>query len=153
MRQIVKVPGRHNRIIRPLFANTGLAGYFFIAAEIPQEFFDQEITRENYSLFISDERVSQDYLDRGQVILPSIAQVLWAVGFAGVELMGIISEKPVQFIHPPFRIPCNNSEDDNVWRQIQVSRAERKDRGFIVGTVCAHEESAGSLFAYLMPHG
>ena len=148
MREIVKIPaGHYGNCSRPFFWNTGLAGYFSIATEIPQEAFDVAVPRKCFTLFFGDERVSRAEIKREKYFLPSLEQSLWAIGFATIDTMNAICQKPARFMHRPFKIPHNNSKGRDVWRQILVRRV---GTGYSLETVSVADKSTDSSFVYVL---
>ena len=153
MSRIVRIPAGSSfqnsthSLIRPLFENTGVPNYFSITPDIPPQVFDMEMPERDYTLAFRDERASRAELRSGVVHIPSLQQVLFAVGFMSVEMEAVIRDKPVRFVHPPFRVHKCPWKGSKPWRQILVSY-----RGgcYFVGTVCVADDFDGSFFAYVL---
>jgi hypothetical protein len=134
--------------IRPLFENTGVPGYFSMTMDIPPHFLDMEMPQRDYALMFYDVKVPRIDLQCGNVQLPTVEQVLWAIGWASVELMNVVSEKPIRFLHPPFRAHNCSWWHRNAWRQIVVSRHKE---GYSVETVGVAQASDNTYLGYLRP--
>lgn len=157
MRQLVKIPagGQMKDVpdvtIRPLFHDTGIAGYFLICCEIPCKAFDMKIPAEDYFLLITDERISRKEMEDSKIAFPTLQETLWAIGWAGTELTNIVCEKPVRFLHPAFRIPHSARALPDAWRQVCMRRGEGVRIGYFVETVSANDKSQDFLLAYTSP--
>lgn len=156
MRKIlVKVPagqkiGIRGGLIRPIF-DVGIPGYFSLTMDIPPQFFEMEIPAEDYSIILCDERIPRINLLCGEIHVPSIQQVLWAIGWNGTNLTKFIYERPVRFLHQPFRSHKCPWEGREAWRQIIVSR---KGCGFSIETVCVADRDLQKMFfGYIRPAG
>ena len=158
MRALVKIPAGGfmkdvpDKTIRPLFHNTGIAGYFLICCEIPCEAFDIQMPAEDYFLIITDERIPRKERKSSKIGFPTLQETLWAIGWAGVELTNIVCQKPVRFLHPAFPIPHSVKEMPDVWRQVCMRRADGGGTriGYFVETVSAEDKSQDFLLAYVL---
>jgi len=146
MRSDGSIKKREDAIIRPLFTNTGIPGYFTLAQEIPPALLDSPVPELDYTLEFYLEPVSRIDIQTEKVRLPSVYQVLWAVGYMTVELERVIGKGVVRFIHKPFRAylcPWHGAEP---WRQIVVRRT---GRGYTVETVCVTDLVQDARYGYL----
>jgi hypothetical protein len=152
MGRIVRIPAGQNLqntkglSIRTLFQNTGIPGYFSMTMDIPPCILDMEMPEEDYFLVFRDEKVPRDELKCGIVRIPSVQQVLWAIGWANMEMTHVICEKPIRFAHHPFRVHQCPWPGSDPWRQIVVSQSAT---GYSVETVCVKDDSQGVFWAYL----
>ena len=130
--------------IGPLFYNTGLSGYFMLAAEIPQRLLNKPAPKGNYKLgFFTQVPTRRSY--QHPFRLPTITEALWAVGYMPVPLANQICRSPLRFLHRPFRLhegPGNAS----IWRQLLVRRA---GSGYHIETVPAAEKIQNVQLAYV----
>ena len=149
---VVKVPAGDSfrdvprETIRPLFEGTGIPGYFTIAMDIPPAMFDMEMPDKDYHFVFYEEKAPRAHLQQRKVHVPTVQQVLWAVGFANTELARVICKRPVRFAHQPFRAHKCPWKGGEPWRQIIVSRSKH---GYSVETVSVTLHSPGSFWAYL----
>ncbi|MCX6717373.1 MAG: hypothetical protein NTU76_01695 [Candidatus Taylorbacteria bacterium] len=157
-RLTVKIPGwttmrsdgsikrREDAIIRPLFTNTGIPGYFTLAQEIPPELLDATVPELDYVLEFRLKPAQRIEVRTGKVRIPTVDQVLWAVGFMSEELTNVIGGGAIRFMHQPLRAyhcPFHGAEP---WRQIIVRRA---GGGYTVETVCVTQPVHDTLCGYL----
>ena len=147
----VRVPAGRKFMTEPreamlsMFEGTGIPGYFLIASELLLLLCTKEIPERDYRLVLYDERAPREDLHRGIVAVPSLLQVLWAIGFANTELTNAVCEKPIRFAHRPFRV--NPSwRGKSPLRQIAMSR---NAVGYTAETVCVTDKSHGFFWAYL----
>jgi len=150
MAKVVRIPGCGESRSYPIhFLFDGvrkmLPDYFSISEDIPPSLFDLEISTDHYYFVFKDEKVCRFDLQRRKYCLPSIQEVLWAVGFMSVELASVISEKPVRFMHSPFHAHNSQSKGSETWRQIIVSR---KGAGYSLETVGVGDDSPNSSLVY-----
>ena len=154
----VKVPGwttmgsdgsikkREDTSIRRLFTNTGIPGYFTVAQEIPPSLLDQPVPELDYMFELQSKPAPRIDIQTGKVYLPSIDQVLWAIGFMSMELGNAIGSGAIRFMHKPFRAHLCPFHGSEPWRQIVVSRI---DCGYKIGTVCVADTLRRSAYGYL----
>ncbi|MEO8065922.1 MAG: hypothetical protein ABI643_03685 [Candidatus Doudnabacteria bacterium] len=128
--------------IRPLFENVGIPGYFNIAAEIPPELMDAPVPESDYMLTFYDKPHTKAYRAFRH---PTVEETLWAVGWMSCELAGKICERPMRFLHRPFRVRYGRRRDPEAWRQIVVKRS---GAGYAVETVAASTPVSGFQLAY-----
>ncbi len=134
--------------IRPAFENTGIPSYFMIATEISKELLDLPVPIEDYQIGFREgkELVEMKSLIRCRNILrPSLAQTLWAIGYMSVPLANEVSKKPTRFLHRPFRSHGCTWRSPSAWRQVVV---RRESHGYLVETVSASTPLAGFQLAY-----
>jgi hypothetical protein len=152
MRSVVRIPAQQSGCggqIRTLFESTGAPGYFMIATEIlAHPAYELSAPEPDFSLFITDTKVLRSDIKKRRFQYPSLQQVLWAVGFASVELMNVVCEKPIRFLHPPFHVPHCGLKTSDMWRQVCISRSEQAGTGYYVGTVGVTEPSPNMSLAY-----
>ena len=146
MRSDGSIKKREDADIRTLFTNTGIPGYFTLAQEIPPALLDSFVPAWDYVLEFHLEPVPRIDLRIGKVQLPSIDQVLWAVGFMSVELENVIGGGAIRFFHKPFRAHHCPWLGAKPWRQVVVRRA---DLGYTVETVCVTDPVHNELCGYL----
>ena len=150
MRSDGSIERREDTSIRRFFTSTGISGYFMLAQEIPPVLLDSSVPELDYVLEFYLDPVTRIDLQTRKVRLPSIYQVLWAVGFMNMGLVNIISGGAVRFFHKPFRAHQCRFPGAEPWRQIVVRRA---GCGYAVETVCVtdpvHNEFCGYLSASL----
>lgn len=146
MRSDGSIKKREDADIRTLFTNTGAPGYFTLAQEIPPAILDSPVPYFDYTLQFQLERASRIDIKTGKIRLPSVDQVLWAVGFMSVELTRVIGSGALRFIHKPFRAYHCPWHGAVPWRQIVVRRA---GSGYTVETVCVTEPVCDALYGYL----
>jgi hypothetical protein len=151
--RVITQPGNYRGQIRKLFENTGAPGYFMIATEIlAHPAYELSAPDMDFSLFITDTKVPRSDIKERKFQHPSLQQVLWAVGFASMELMNVVCEKPIRFLHPPFHVPHCGLKHSTMWRQVCISRSKKAGVGYYVGTVGVSEPSPSMSLAYCFPH-
>lgn len=136
------MPDIRGELIRPLF-DAGIPGYFSLTTDIPPQFLEMEMPTEDYALFLCDKMVPRIDLRSREVQIPSVQQVLWAIGWGGTNFTKFLREKPVRFLHQPFRAYKCPWRGEEAWRQIIVSP---KGIGFSVETVCVAAKDPGDIF-------
>ena len=151
MFKIIKVLGyeilRCDVKIRPLFENTGIPNYFLLAQDIPPRLLDAEMPQRNYRLFLSDEKATRLDLQTRTLLLPSIEQVLWAVGYMSMEMANTIAENPIRFMHHPFRAHMCPFRGSTAWRQICVKQV---DAHYCIETLGVTEPAKDALLGYVL---
>jgi len=146
MRSDGSIKKREDTNIRTLFTNTGIPGYFTLAQEISPVLLSSPVPELDYALEVYLEPVSRIDIKTGKVGLPSIDQVLWAVGFMSVELENVIGGGAIRFMHKPFRAYHCAFQGAVAWRQIVVRRF---GDGYAVQTVCVTDHVHDVIFGYL----
>ena len=120
-----------------------LVVYFGIATNIWSVFFDKIIFEYAAS------EIPRRELKRREILFPTLQQVLWAIGFMNCELAGVIGERPIKFLHKPFRDNECLSSGSEAWRQIYIRRGEKVY--YSLETVCVTDYPQGALLAYVFP--
>jgi len=146
MRSDGSIKRREDADIRTLFTNTGSPGYFTLAQEIPPTLLDSPVPELDYILEFHLELIPRIDLQNGKTRLPSVDQVLWAVGFMSVELENVIGAGAIRFFHKPFRAHLCPFHGAEPWRQVVVRRT---GRGYAVETVCVADPIRDELCGYL----
>jgi hypothetical protein len=137
---------REDTSIRRLFTNTGIPGYFTLAQEITPSLLDQPVPELDYMFEIQTEPASRIDIQTRKVYLPSIDQVLWAIGFMSVELENAIGSGAIRFMHKPFRAHLCPFHGSEPWRQVVVRRI---DCGYKIETICVADRLHKSIYGYL----
>jgi len=146
MRSDGSIKSRKDTNIRRLFTNTGIPGYFTLAQEIPPSLLDQPIPELDYMFEFQTTPALRSDIQNKKVYLPSVDQVLWAIGFMSIELENAIGSGAIRFMHKPFRAHLCPFRGAEPWRQIVVRRV---NCGYAVETVCVTDKFCVPIYAYL----
>lgn len=151
--KVIKIPAyqtlRFKEKIRPLFENTGIPNYFLAAADIPSQLMDMDMPENDYWLLLEDAKVSRIDVQRRKILFPSVQQVLWAVGWMNIELANAVAERPIRFLHKPFRAHmCPWKRNKDVWRQLCIKLV---DGHYSLETVCVQDPFQDMFLGYVLP--